>query len=71
LGERSGAPSGVRPSSFVIFNTPVEVRFTSAGCLSYPCRTPVEQNDEAPRECVRDSNPEGRVFATKSAAVAR
>jgi len=23
-------------------NTPVEVQFTSAGCLNYPCRTPVE-----------------------------
>jgi hypothetical protein len=22
-------------------NTPVEVQFTSAGCLNYPCRTPV------------------------------
>jgi len=21
-------------------NTPVEVQFTSAGCLNYPCRTP-------------------------------
>src|SRR5262252_5479194 len=41
LGERSGAPSGLRPSSFVICNTPVEVQFTSAGCLNYPCRTPV------------------------------
>src|SRR5580700_7535662 len=40
LGERSGAPSGLRPSSFVICNTPVEVQFTSAGCLNYPCRTP-------------------------------
>jgi putative SOS response-associated peptidase YedK len=27
------------PSSFVICNTPVEVQFTSAGCLNYPCRT--------------------------------
>src|SRR5262249_2731008 len=41
LGERSGAPSGLRPSSFVMCNTPVEVQFTSAGCLNYPCRTPV------------------------------
>src|ERR1700732_4700569 len=41
LGERSGAPSGLRPSSFVMCNTPVEVEFiTSAGCLHYPCRTP-------------------------------
>jgi ribonuclease T2 len=30
----------LRPSSFVICNTPVEVQFTSAGCLNYPCRTP-------------------------------
>src|ERR1700720_1881977 len=37
-GERSGAPSGLRPSSFVMCNTPVEVQFTSAGCLNY--RTP-------------------------------
>ena len=22
------------------YNTPVEVQFTSAGCLNYPCRTP-------------------------------
>jgi Transposase DDE domain len=41
LGERSGAPSGLRPSSFVMCNTPVEVQFTSAGCLNYPCRTPL------------------------------
>src|SRR5271169_6319941 len=41
FGERSGAPSGLRPSSFVMCNTPVEVQFmTSAGCLNYPCRTP-------------------------------
>jgi autotransporter passenger strand-loop-strand repeat protein len=40
LGERSGAPSGLCPSSFVMCNTPVEVQFTSAGCLNYPCRTP-------------------------------
>ena len=39
LGERSGAPSGLRPSSFVMGNTPVEVQFTSAGCLNYPCPT--------------------------------
>src|SRR5580693_5266582 len=45
LGERSGAPSGLRPSSFVICNTPVEVQFTSAGCLNYPCRTPREELD--------------------------
>jgi hypothetical protein len=37
LGERSGAPSGLRPSSLVMCNTPVEVQFTSAGCLHYPC----------------------------------
>ena len=30
-----------RPSSFVMSDTPVEVQFTSAGCLNYPCRTPV------------------------------
>src|SRR5271169_4538359 len=42
FGERSGAPSGLRPSSFVMCNTPVEVQFmTSAGCLNYPCRTPI------------------------------
>jgi hypothetical protein len=23
-------------------NTPVEVQFTSAGCLNYPCRTPTK-----------------------------
>ena len=40
LGERSGVPSGLRPSSFVMFDTPVEVKFTSAECLIYPCRTP-------------------------------
>ena len=34
----TGAPSGLRPSSFVMCNTPVEVQFTSAGCLNYPCR---------------------------------
>jgi hypothetical protein len=37
--ERSGAPSGLRISSFVMANTPVEFQFTSAGCLNYPCRT--------------------------------
>src|SRR6188472_3978001 len=41
LGERSGAPSGLRPSSFVMSDTPVEAQSTSAGCLNYPCRTPV------------------------------
>src|SRR6187200_1094906 len=40
LGERSGAPSGLRPSSFVMSDTPVEAQSTSAGCLNYPCRTP-------------------------------
>jgi hypothetical protein len=30
----------LRPSSFVMWNTPVEVQFTSAECLNYPCRTP-------------------------------
>jgi hypothetical protein len=43
LGERSGAPSGLRPSTFVMSDTPVEVQFTSAGCLNYPCRTPVKR----------------------------
>ena len=38
LGERSGAPSGLRPASFVMSDTPL--RFNSAGCLNYPCRTP-------------------------------
>src|SRR5207344_1697261 len=41
LGERCGAPSGLHPSSFVMWSTPVEVQFTSAGCLNYPCRTPL------------------------------
>src|SRR4029077_5126246 len=27
---------------FVMGNTPVVVQFTSAGCLNYPCRTPLE-----------------------------
>ena len=45
LGERSGAPSGLRPSTFVMSDTPVEVQFTSTGCLNYPCRTPVLQAD--------------------------
>jgi hypothetical protein len=26
-------------------DTPVEVQFTSAGCLNYPCRTPVGIED--------------------------
>jgi hypothetical protein len=30
----------LRPSTFVMSDTPVEVQFTSAGCLNYPCRTP-------------------------------
>jgi hypothetical protein len=33
-------PSGLRPSTFVMSDTPVEVQFTSDGCLNYPCRTP-------------------------------
>jgi uncharacterized protein len=37
----------LRPSSFVMCNTPVEVQFTSAGCLNYPCRTP----QSVPRDC--------------------
>src|SRR5512144_85885 len=45
LRERSGAPSGVRPSSFVMSDTPIEVQFTSAGCLNYPCRTPLREGD--------------------------
>ena len=48
FGERSDAPSGLRPSSFVMCNTPVEVQFiTSAGCLNYPCRTPTEAKERA------------------------
>ena len=27
--------------SFAMSDTPVEVQFTSAGCLNYPCRTPI------------------------------
>src|SRR5262249_31081467 len=34
-----------RPSSFVMCKTPVEVQFTSAGCLNYPCRTPQRAQD--------------------------
>jgi hypothetical protein len=30
-------------------NTPVEVQFTSAGCLNYPYRTPLEEN-----RCISD-----------------
>jgi Protein of unknown function (DUF3768) len=26
-------------------DTPVEVQFTSAGCLNYPCRTPHQEHD--------------------------
>jgi hypothetical protein len=37
----SGEPSGLRPASLVMSDTPVEVQFTSAGCLNYPCRTAV------------------------------
>ena len=33
-------PGGVHPASFVMSDTLVEVQFTSAGCLNYPCRTP-------------------------------
>src|SRR6187551_3343846 len=40
LGERSGAPSGLRPSSFVMSDTQVNAQSTSAWCLNYPCRTP-------------------------------
>src|SRR5450759_5222351 len=61
LGERSGAPSGLSPSSFVMCNTPVEVQFTSAGCLNYPCRTPVGvmQASQA-----WDKTPKGRYVTT-------
>ena len=31
---------GSRRPAFVMCNTPVEVQFTSAGCLNYPSRTP-------------------------------
>ena len=37
-------PFGARPSSLVMCNTPVEVQFTSAGCLNYPCRTPISRS---------------------------
>jgi hypothetical protein len=47
LGERSGAPSGLRPSTFVMSDTSVKVQFTSAGCLNYPCRTPQTQANSA------------------------
>jgi hypothetical protein len=30
-------------------NTPVEVQFTSAGCLNYPCRTPKSEADRFAR----------------------
>jgi hypothetical protein len=50
LRERSGAPSGLRPSSFVMCKTPVEVQcITSAGCLNYPGRTPVALRQELHR----------------------
>src|SRR5450759_1758204 len=49
LEERSGAPSGLSPSSFVMCNTPVEVQFTSAGCLNYPYLTPVDYSPQAGR----------------------
>ena len=47
--KRRLTPSGLRPSSFVMANTPVEVQSTSAGCLNYPCRTSanVETDDGA------------------------
>jgi hypothetical protein len=41
LGERPSAPLGLRTSSIVISKSPVAVQFTAAGCLSYPCRTPL------------------------------
>jgi hypothetical protein len=47
-GKRSGAPSALRPSTFVMSDTPVEVQFTSAGCLNYPCRTPIALTIETP-----------------------
>ena len=39
-------PFGLAPVIIVMWNTPVEVQFTSAGCLNYPCRTPLEQSCE-------------------------
>src|SRR5215207_10966930 len=54
LGERSGAPSGLRPSSFVMSDTPVEVQFTSAGCLNYPCRTPEYGTNNVPAPAKRE-----------------
>jgi hypothetical protein len=35
----------LRPASFVMSDTPVEVQFTSAECLNYPCRTPTRNNN--------------------------
>jgi hypothetical protein len=44
LGERSGAPSGLRPSSLVICNTSVEGSIYLSRVSHYPCRTPGRYN---------------------------
>jgi Major Facilitator Superfamily len=50
--DASSAPSGLRPSSLVMCNTPVEVQFiASAGCLNYPCRTPSTGSNLPSRMC--------------------
>jgi hypothetical protein len=46
------ASSDLRPSSLFMDNTPVEVQFTPAGCLNYPCRTPRQV-----WECLAKANP--------------
>ena len=51
LGERSGAPSGLRPSSFVMCNTPVEVQFPQPG-VSIVRAAP--QSDTVPGEAAPD-----------------
>jgi TPR repeat protein len=35
-----------------MWNTPVEVQFTSAGCLNYPCRTPYASGHGVPQDYV-------------------
>jgi hypothetical protein len=39
-------------------DTPVEVQFTSAGCLNYPCRTPESHKKTRGRHVFRNEKKE-------------
>jgi hypothetical protein len=62
----------LRPSSLVMSDTPVEVQFTSAGCLNYPCRTPssATQGDFRTR-CINTAGPRAEKLVSCTTAAAR